>query len=173
METHPDVLEKATKATTEEPNFSNDNELCDAIEVKSAENLTNIALYSLANRIKGFFFRRGWYAGYVTRLKEEDSVMTGDDTARHLLIRARNKANKAQGTIRIMKTMVKLYDRIITQDKTGARYDEKINRAVAETLEKGEDIKSTTITQVFREGDMKKHPILRRIVASVANKEDR
>jgi len=99
--------------------------------------------------------------------------MTGDDTARHLLIRARNKANKAQGTIRIMKSMVKIFDRIVMQYPNGSTEDQKIDRAVTETLEKGEDVKSSTIKQVFREGDMKKHPILRRIVAAVANKEDR
>jgi len=173
LQTYPDVIEKSQTATSEEPNFSNDKELADAIEVKNQDSMKNMALYSLANRIKGFFFSRGWYAGYVARLKEEESVMTGDDTARHLLIRARNKANKAQGTIRIMKSMVKIFDRIVMQYPNGSTEDQKIDRAVTETLEKGEDVKSSTIKQVFREGDMKKHPILRRIVAAVANKEDR
>lgn len=171
--TYPDVVEKAQIATTEEPSFSNDNELGDAIEVKNHESMKNMALYSLANRIKAYFFRRGWYAGYICRLKEEGAGLTNNDLARQMLVRARNKANKAQGTIRIMKTMVKIFDRIVVQFPNGSTDDQKIDRAVTETLEKGEDVKSATITQVFREGDMKKHPILRRVTASVANKEDR
>jgi len=181
--TYPDVVEKAQKATKEEETFSSNDELADAIEVTNVNIMKNMSTYSLANRIKAFFFRKGWYAGYITRMKEEESVMVGGDYSRKMLIRSRNKALNAQKTIKMMKIMVKIYDNITGQCLLTPTYgnvfgkqqshiiqDCKINRAVTEIFDKNEHIRPNSVLNLFSEGDMKNSSFLKRITSAISHK---
>jgi len=181
--TYPDVVEKAQKAVKEESNFSNDNELADAIEVTNVNAMKHMATYSLANRVKAFFFRKGWYAGYIARMKEEYNTVIGNDYSRKMLIRSRNKALSAQKTIKMMKIMVKIYDNIAEQYFLTPTYgntfgnqqaniiqDCKINRAVTEIFDKNEHIRPNTMLNLFSEGDMKNSSFLKRITSAISHK---
>lgn len=168
--TYPDVVEKAQIATKLEQNFSNNSDLANSIEVSNESAMENMALYSLANRIKGFFFNRGWYAGYITRMKEEKGTFAGGDYSRTLLVRARNKASKSKTLIRVMKNTIKVYERVI------GKYDdptksEKVEQTVTEALEEGKDFKSEALEKIFHKGDLNKSPVLQQIKKTVVAKE--
>lgn len=170
--THPDVLETAVKITREHPNFSSNSELANALEISNIDAMKNMELYSLANHIKGFFFKRAWYSGYIARLNEEGSF-DENKNARSLLIRTQNKQRSAQATIRNMKSMTRVLWNILKNGTEESTHDAAVDRAVNETFEKGEDLKSEILGKAFRPGDFQEMPILSKIVASVANKENK
>jgi hypothetical protein len=167
LTTHPDVLEAAITAASEYPSFSNNDELADALQISDKDAMLNMEMYSLANRIKRFLFKMGWYAGYVARLNEEESY-DQNQGLRNILNRTKEKHRAAQGTIRSMKTMTRVLTRILGQSSVD---DHFINNAVEETFVNGEEIKSVVLEKAFKEGDFKGMPILRKIVTSINNKE--
>ncbi len=169
--THPDVLEAAVKITREQPNFSSNFELANALEITNMDAMKNMELYSLANRIKSFIFKRGWYSGYVARLNEEGSV-DENKSVRNLLIRSQNKQKAAQATIRNMKSITRVFWNMLKNGPEESTHDNAVNRAVNETFKKGEDLKSEILGKAFKPGDFKEMPILSKIMTSVTNKEN-
>jgi hypothetical protein len=170
VSTYPDVVEKVQNAICLEPNFSNNKELADAIEITNEHIMSSMALYSLANRVKSYFFKRGYYAGYIARLKEEDSHYTSNDVSRNLLIRAREKAKSSREAIRVMKNMIKIYDRVMSFEPNTIE-GEKVSKAVGEALEREEEIKSSVVKRIFRPGDLQQSPTLRKILSALHSKE--
>ena len=174
VETYPDVLEKSVNATKLEANFSTNIELCNSLEIVSITAMQNMALYSLANRIKNFFYKAGWYSGYISRLNEETSPVDNNKHVRSGMIKYRNKTAKAESAIRAMQTVVKIFDRVCNCGPAStATVDRHIDKVVSEALGDGQELSSDTLNKVFKERDLKKHPFLRRIISSVAGKENR
>jgi glucosamine 6-phosphate synthetase-like amidotransferase/phosphosugar isomerase protein len=166
--THPDVLELAEDAARDEANFSNDGEVQEALEIKNADALKNLPLYSLANRIKRFFFRKGFYLGYLACL--EAGNKDGKDLQRNMLTRATRKVKSAQETIRQSKMLMSLMDRVLGDDKL----DVSTVRSVLEnTIAGGENISSEDIKRVCKPGDLKKNKVLSMIASALDSIEGR
>ena len=170
--THPDVLEAAVSASIKHPSFSNNEDLANALQIADKNALENMELYSLANRIKRFFFKAGWYAGYVSRLGEETSY-DQNQGLRNILNRTTEKHRSAQGTIRSMKTVTRIMSRIMDHFPAGSINDYFVNNAVEETFDNAEEIGTAVLRKAFKEGDLKELPVLRKIITSVENKENK
>jgi hypothetical protein len=170
--THPDVLEAAVDASIKHPSFSNNDDLANALQITDKNALENMELYSLANRIKRFFFKAGWYAGYISRLGEETSY-DQNQGLRNILNRAVAKRRSAQDTIRSMKTITRVMSRIIDYFPAGSINDRFINKAIEETFDNAEEIGPAILRKAFKEGDLKELPVLRKIITSVENKENK
>jgi glucosamine 6-phosphate synthetase-like amidotransferase/phosphosugar isomerase protein len=170
LSTHPDVLETSVKVTREQPNFSTDMDLANALEITNIDAMKNMELYSLANRIKVFFFKRGWYSGYVARLNEEGSF-DENKSARALLLRTQNKQKAAQDTIRNMKSITHVFWNMLKNGPEESIHENAVNKAVNETLDK-RDLKSGILEKAFKPGDFKEIPVLSKIMASITNKEN-
>lgn len=171
--THPDVLERATRATCMEPNLSSDAELADTLEITNVSAMQNMEMYSLANRIKAFIFKRGWYSGYVARLQEEGSL-DENLTARSIMVRAQNKQKAAQATIRNVKSITRIFWSMLDKCPEHPTWDESaVERAVNETIKDGKELKSDILEKAFKPGDIQDMPVLATIMASVANKESK
>ena len=171
LETYPEVLEKAGIALREEDNFSNIEEVRLSLDIDKEEDLRRLPLYSLANRIKRYFYKKGWFNGYVARLKEEEDSETVNIDAKKMLLRVNNKRKTAEKNIRIMKHIVHIFDRIAGDYQVD---DVSIDRAVDVELAENKELDMELIKNVFKPGDLKKAPILEKITASVGvGKEQR
>lgn len=169
--THPDVLESATKITRDQPNFSNDIELANALEIANIDAMRSMETYSLANRIKAFMFKRGWYSGYIARLKEENGA-DENFSARSILIRAQNKQKSAQNTIRNMKAITSVFWNMLGKCPEHPTWDESaVENAVKDTINNGKSLNIDVLEKAFKPGDIQEMPVLSTIMASVANKE--
>jgi amidophosphoribosyltransferase len=169
--THPDVLERATRASCMEPNLSSDAELADTLEITNVSAMQSMEMYSLANRIKAFIFKRGWYSGYVARLQEEGSL-DENLTARSIMVRAQNKQKAAQATIRNIKSITSIFWSMLGNCPEHPSWDESaVEKAVGETIKDGKELKSEILEKVFKPGDIQEMPVLATIMASIANKE--
>lgn len=172
--THPDVLEMAEDATREEPNFSTDGEVQESLEIKHPESLKNLPLYGLANRIKRFFFRKGFYAGYLACL--EAGNKDGNDLPRNMLIRATNKVKSAQQTIRQTKPLLNLMDRIAlgrtSDEDLASQLDKKaVVKMVEDAIAGGEDISVSSLRRVCRPGDLRKNRLLGMVASALEEVE--
>jgi glucosamine 6-phosphate synthetase-like amidotransferase/phosphosugar isomerase protein len=171
--THPDVLETATRVTREQLNFSNDVELANALEITNIPAMQSMEMYSLANRIKAFFYKRGWYSGYVARLKEEGNI-DENFAARNILIRAQNKQKSAQATIRNMKSITRVFWSMLGKCPEHPTWDEiAVENAVKDTIGKGKSLNIDVLEKAFKPGDIQEIPVLSAILASVACKESK
>lgn len=171
LETYPEVLEKAGVALREESNFSNINEVRLALDIDNEEDLRRLPLYSLANRIKRFFYKKGWFDGYVSHLKENENSDTENIDAKKMLLRVNNKRKTAEKNIRIMKHIVHIFDRMARDYQID---DVTIDRAVDVELAENKELNMALIKNVFKPGDLKKAPILEKITVSVGvGKEQR
>lgn len=171
LETYPEVLEKAGVALREEDNFSNINEVRLALDIDKEEDLRRLPLYSLANRIKRYFYKKGWFDGYVSHLKEEEDSETSNIDAKKMLLRVNNKRKTAEKNIRIMKHIVHIFDRMACDYQVD---DVTIDKAVDIELSENKELTMELIKNVFKPGDLKKAPILEKITVSIGvGKEQR
>lgn len=168
LDIYPEVLSAAIDATQKELKFSNDDELADAIEIADKEDMKSMSLHSLANRIKSFFFKKGWYSGYITKMREEQP---SNEVDLDVLSRARNKNVAAQTTIRNMKTMTRVLCRILKQYPENSIQDYVISTALKEASVKGGEIDMNVIKKTFREKDLEDMGVLNRIIISVNGRE--
>ncbi len=169
--THPDVLENAVIATRNYPNFSNDKELADALEISNIEAMKSMEKYSLGNRIKAFFFKLGWYNGYVTRLKEEGH-MDENKVARTLLIRTREKQRSAQNTIRSMKTITQVLCSIMKRYPSDAIHEQALQKSVINAINSGQDLNPAIIEKIFKSGDLQEMPVINEILSFAKQNDD-
>lgn len=166
--THPDVLELAEAAADDVALFSNDGEVQHALDIKHAEALNSLPLYSLANRIKKFFYRSGFYAGWLACL-----AAGNDDKAamhRQMMIRARRKVASAQTTLRQTKHLLALLSRV--GDLANA--DQKqVTAAVAAQIAGDPDTELTieNFRRVVKAGDQRKHALLDKVATALTEIE--
>jgi hypothetical protein len=170
LETHPEVLEKAEVALREEENFSNVKEVQLTLEIEREEDLKRLPLYSLANRIKRFFYKKGWYNGYITCLHAIEKIEDVELPTKKLLIKINNKRKVAEKNIRTMKSIIQVFNNITTDyqiDPDGVG-EVAINKAVKEVLSGSNELDTDTIKNIFKPGDFRNKPILEKITSSVA-----
>jgi hypothetical protein len=170
LDTYPEVLEKAGIALQEEENFSNEKEVQLALEIEREEDLKRLPLYSLANRIKRFFYKKGWYNGYTNCLHTTEKVEDATLSTRSMFIRVNNKRKIAEKNIRTMKSIIQVFNNITTDyqvDLDGAG-EIVIDKAVKEVLSGNNELDVDTIKNIFKPGDLRNKPILEKITSSVA-----
>jgi len=166
--THPDVLELAEDAAREEANFSNDGEVQESLEIKNADALKNLPLYSLANRIKRFFFRKGFYCGYLACL--ETGNKDGKDLQRNMLKRATNKVKSAQETIRQSKSLMSVLDKVMESGKVD---EGSVRTALEDAIAGGTNITAGGFKRVCKPGDLKKSKVLSMVASALDSIEGR
>ena len=167
LETYPEALEKAGVALREENNFSNINDVRLALDIEAEEDLRKLPLYSLANRIKRFFYKKGWFDGYVSRLKEKDAEQEPSEMescARKMLLRANDKRKIAEKNIRGMKSIIQIFDKLSGVYQVD---DVSIDKAVDSTLKGSDELSVELIKSVFKPGDFKNSPTLGKITTSI------
>jgi len=164
--THPDVLELANNAAKEEPSFSNDIELADALEIASPEILGGMDAYSLGNRVKRFFLRKGYYMGYLAALAGENLPTS---FARTVMIRSKAKQRIAQKTIRNMKSVVSVMSGMISK----VALNSTVDNAVAKAFEQRKELSHEALLRVFKPGDLRSDRVLESLIDSVKEKEGR
>jgi hypothetical protein len=163
MKIDTDVLEKAVKSTQELQSFSDNVELADALEIRGVEAMCNMALYSLANRIKSYFFKKGWYAGYMACKQEqlEQAVLAGSESSmisyrNDMMERARNRIESSQSVIRNMKTVVRILDEICSE--AYAEYEAEIIEITERSICNGLEANPEVLKKAFRDGDRRSMP---------------
>lgn len=166
VETYPEALEKAGVALKLEPNFSNITEVRLSLDIDKEEDLKRLPLYSLANRIKRFFYKKGWFDGYVSCLKESTDLETTGIDAKKMLLRVNNKRKTAEKNIRFIKSIVNIFDNIARDYQVD---DVTIDKAVDTELVDNKELTMELIRNVFKPGDLKKAPILEKITKSIGD----
>jgi amidophosphoribosyltransferase len=169
--THTDVFEKSLVAAQDQENFSTDDELADALDILDVSAMYQMARYSLANRIKKFFFQKGWYLGYLAckaEMAANKVVVKKDSTdeyARNMLSRAVKRARAASATIRNMKNLIGLLEVGMDTDVTSVRRD--LTKAVNDAVIDGVELNAEALEKAFKPGDLRKSPMLAHVINSV------
>ena len=172
----PEVLEKAIEATHTTENFSSNTELADALEITNIRAMENMALYSLANRIKRFFYQAGWYAGYMVGILSAPKVTkTAENSidvyARTMLKKSKAKARSSAATIRSMKVLTNLLSegayRNIGNGADITEVREDLTGIVNDALANGVEISPEVLEKAFRPGDLEKNPMIAHIINSM------
>ena len=169
LETYPEVIEKAGIALRKEENFSNIKEVQLALEIEEEEDLKQLPLYSLANRIKRFFYKKGWYNGYIACLHTTEKTENITLPTKAMLIKVNNKRKTAEKNIRTMKSIIQVFNNITTdyQGTLDGVGEAVINKAVSKVLSGNNELDVNTIKSIFKPGDFRDKPILEKITSSV------
>ena len=160
------ALIRASEIAEKCENFSNDEELIDALDMRNVKDLTMIPLYTLANRIKRAVFKEAYEKGFVEGVKEESkSNVKVDDSLsmRAMLDRAKAKVEKSRSIIRNAKCMVFALTDVIVENP-------RVMNSLAADL-----LSSTSpdeLKSVFKEGDLKTYPLLRRVLDMVSTPQE-
>jgi predicted house-cleaning noncanonical NTP pyrophosphatase (MazG superfamily) len=159
------ALEKALEAVSNIDNFSNDDELADTLEIISHEALKIMPRYSLANRIKKFFFKNGWFEGYmahkaeVAATKKPKTVENSVDVyARTQLERMKAGKKRSSATIRAIKVLVGILSQAVESETLSSKVEETITSCVAEAIKNNKEINIVALEKAFSPGDRKKLP---------------
>lgn len=165
-----EIFEKALVATEEVGSFSNDEETADALEILDTSAMREMPVYSLANRIKKFFFKKGWYMGYLA-CEVEHRLVAGktpnnsvDVYARTMLERMRTGKHRSAASIRAIKVLIGI---IADATGHGLASRENVTQQVVKAIEDGKEMNPDALEKVFRPGDMKKHPVIGTAIATM------
>lgn len=163
-EVFPEILEKSTEAAKSDANYSNNLDLAQAMDMDNAAILSNMSLFGVANRLKKYIFQRAWYAGYVSCLKEavKEDESKQSSTLKNLARRAVDKNKKAQNSVRVLKTIVK----ILGKSSIGGDKEKNLTEVISSVI-KNESSISTEDLNVFREGDIRDFPELKEIISVI------
>jgi len=165
MLTHPDVVEKSILASKEESLFSNNSDLCNAIEISDETMLKSIPSYSLGNRMRNYFFRRGYQVGYVDHEKE----ISSGNPVRNMLVRSKNKLQASQQNIRVLKAMVKLLCAVVdnSSEDMKSHNETQMKSAVTKICSANTEFTVEQIEKVFKRGDTCIHPTIQSVMNMV------
>ena len=172
LETYPEVLKKAGIALVEEENFNNTKEVLLALEIEKKEDLVSLPIFSLANRIKRFFYKKGWFNGYIACIHDTENSSTNAQIANKHFAHINNKRKLAEKNIRIMKNIIHIFSHITTEyqvDLNSGVGDVVVTRAINAVLSDNKELSTDTIKNVFKPGDFKKAPILEKMAKLIEN----
>jgi len=156
-----EAMEKAEEATEALPKYADEEEVIEDIGVRDTHTLTVVPTYAMANRIKKFLYKKGFYDGWVAHKKL--NPRTTD-----------NKAIKAaEKSIRTLKSVVGVLIRALHFAGKPMGFRDYMDKAVAQALEEKEDLTKAGLDNVITKGDTRKHVELQQIKHLVAGKEGR
>jgi len=153
----PEAIEAAEQATKQIDKFSTNSEVIQALEIADTASLDSIPMYSLANRIKKFFFKKGFIAGFIVNQKDKSG---GDDS---------EKVKRAEKVIRTMK----IVNRILTRTCRHGVSDFEVGNTVAEVFCNNGKITQEEFDSLFTDSDVKDDEMLGKIKVAIGEKQDR
>lgn len=165
MTVNPKALEEAETAAKTVKQYDTDAEITSDLELSDEKVLRNLPVVSLANRIKKFIYKLGFYDGYC----KAEELMEPKGKVRAI---KDLKARKQEKNIRVLKTMTKLIGSItdeVVKDKRLIRralithYSECANK----------DITMNNVMKVFKAGDIRNSTVLKEVVAQVQLEESK
>lgn len=166
MTVNPKALEEAETASKTVKQYDTDEEITSDLELSDERVLKNLPVTSLANRIKKFVYKLGFYDGYCRA--EETIEPSGKVTAIKDL-----KARKQEKNIRVLKAMTKLIgritDNVVKDDKEAIRH--AVTTHYPECADK--DITVDNVMKVLRAGDIRDSVTLKEIVTKVQLEESK
>jgi hypothetical protein len=160
LSTDVEALEKALEATANADSFSNNEELADALQIIDASAMETMPKYSLANRIKKYFFKQGWYEGYLEGKKNAVPVQgqSIDRYAREMLKKTKVKMRSSSATIRSMKVLTDLLFKLVDTDNPEVKNE--LADAVYNAYIDGVEINPEALEKAFRAGDLKNNTMV-------------
>jgi len=165
------VLEEANTALEELEKYESIEDVMIDMDIDSEEAMNQIPIHALANRMKKVMYKLGFYDGWLkcSSRKKGNGVENNTDK-KHM-----SKLSRAEKNIRILKTMTtimfKIFDGKESNVYTDQSYGSVLNKALMESLKDGGRLNTDDIDKVYSQGDMSKHLILRKIRATVKEKE--
>lgn len=153
----PDALEKSEEATKKEERYGTKEEVLIDLEIQDEKTLEVIPLTALANRIKKFIFKRGFYKGYVMAKGSNRTKTT--------------KGAAAEKNIRTLKMFVKMLLNIIRF--SSSTYTYPVEKGVTQACDRKEIILLEDFDKLFKVGDLRNEPILEEIRYKVIEKGKR
>ena len=160
-----EALEKANEAVESLKKCEDEDDVVEQFQLENKSNLKAVPVHSLANRLKSFAYRLGFYDGYLKRKNEEKNLFGKTSVD--------EKDKKREKNIRVLKTMNIVLSRIIGDKIPGTACDRAIETEVIKALELKEEIESSIIREVFSAGDFRKEKVLRALTTTLENKEKR
>ena len=161
----PDVLEEAVERASQLPKFTDDDEAATSIDLDDTTYFKSMSPFSLVNRSRRTFFQEGWFEGYVTCLLRGGKDKDPDkDIQTMLLERHKEKHRRMQKTLRAVKIIAKMLDGIGNKSN-----DDVVREIVNKSQMAGKYVNPQELSKVFRAGDLREMPTLRKILQALDN----
>ena len=153
MTSDPEALKEAEKFIDKGLNkYESDDEVASDIEVSDSSVLRPLPMYALANRIKKFIFKQGFYAGFIAGKLKATPIVS-------------DKEKSAEKKIRVLKMIVKVMAESLEKRCRGnsvSAVDDMIDAAIEEVTSPSKEIKAD-LSIAFSVGDLKQIPLLKEI----------
>lgn len=170
IDTHPDIIEKALIATKAEKVFTSNEELADALEICDKTVLETMPIHSLGNRIKNYFFVKGYKQGYIEH-NNNTAGIDSNSAIRTFLIRTKNKLQMAQQNIRVLKVIIKLLNMVFDSAPAHLqlRYKADIKAEVVKLQKTDKEFNQETLNKIFKKTDIDDNNVIKHVMNSVSN----
>jgi len=159
MTSDPEALKKAEEIVENGlTKYETDDEVAADVEASDTSILRPLPIYALANRIKKFIFKQGWYTGYVARKAEEKQPDT-------VGVLTDQKKENAEKKIRIMKAVIKIMASALERrcrGNTPYAVQLMVEAAVSEAYKPADGV-TVDLSLAFSVGDLKNIPLLKEI----------
>ena len=149
----PTAIEQAKEAVNSAERFSTDNDVCQALSLHSCNNLKNLPIYSLANRVIKYITEKAFLMGWEAAVR--DPV---------LLNTIYNKQEKAEEGIRTSKILIDIISRMASTADFQP-FD------LAKMFQKNKELSLEMVQKVFSVKDFEQNKMLKRIQTFLVNKE--
>jgi len=154
MTSDPEALKKAEDYVEKGlVKYETDDEVAIDIEASDAAVLRPLPLYALANRIKKFIFKQGFYTGFVAAKAENKPIESTD------------KMKSAEKKIRLMKMVIKVLAAALElrcKGNTPQAIRDMIKMVIDDVFKPTAGAQ-VDLSLVFSVGDLKKIPMLKEI----------
>ena len=167
----PSLLKAAEKATKECGKFSNNAELVAAIDISDVDRMLYMERYSLANRIKDFFFKAGFLKGYLEYKNDHKSSHdVGQDKPLNGVIstRMREKVERSSTIIRNLKNVVSIMGSLSKEVEDA----ETCKKAIKKMIDSGKELDYDVLTKAFKIGDQKEIPLVNSVMSKLKELND-
>jgi len=124
--------------------YSNDAEAMEAIEINSKSIINALPFHSLCNRIKRYVIKEGFYRGYKQRIEDEKD---------NDIIQLKDKKDKAEKKIRVLKTLSKVLSKIVFDCTKFNIFD--VHEDLKNTIKQKQEIDSNTLKSIYSNQDLK------------------
>lgn len=156
-----DALSEANAASKKIQKFESISDIAIGLEIVDEKTIKALPLHSLANRVKSFGYRMGFYDGYVARKKTEPKEIVKTD----------DKKKVRQDNIRILKRLVKMLSSIM--NKTGLYNSLTFGDEIGTAMEEETELKMAAINRLLKPGDIRNDKTLCKIVSEIEKRENR
>ncbi len=157
-----DALSEANAASKKIQKFESISDIAIGLEIVDEKTIKALPLHGLANRVKSFGYRTGFYDGYVARKKVELKEIASIDD---------KKEKSRQHSIRILKRLIKMFSGIM--NKTGLYNSLTFGDEIGTAMEEETELKMATINKLLKPGDIRNDKTLCKVVSEIEKRESR